>query len=180
MPRRTKLDGALIDAIVSKIRVGVYPYIAAQAAGVPKSTFYEWMEKGGRKGTRGIYRDLLERVLRASGTARAHAEVRVFKDAPISWLKSGPGREDWSDGPIQIQADVRQEVQHTVSPEVCVQGLLILEQLGICEIKGLPSPDERTLDVEAEEPGGDGDGQTMDVESGKPGDGKVPQDDGRV
>ena len=169
MPRRTRLDPPLIDAIVSKIRIGVYPYVAAMAAGVGKSSFYEWMQKGTRKGARGIYRDFADRVIAASGIARSHAEVRVFRDQPLAWLKSGPaGREDWGDGPIRIEADVHQDVKPAVSADVMAQGLLILEQLGICEIKGLPSPDGRPLDVEAEEPGGNGEGQTIDVESGKP------------
>jgi len=185
MGRKSRLTPELIEAIAKRVTVGSFPYVAAAACGIPSSTYYAWMAKGEQKGAPKIYRELRERVSQAAGAARASAEVRVFRDSPFQWLRYGPGRErpgesGWTDGPIQIEADVHQEVQHAVSPAVMAQGLLILQELGICEIKGLPSPDEGTLAVESKELGENGDGQTIDVEGWKPGDGTVPQDDGRV
>jgi len=90
MARKTRLTGEIIEAIADGVRRGAFPYIAAQAAGVPKSTFYDWLSRGetGRK----PFSELLDKVQTATADARANAEARVFEEKPLEWLRLGPGR----------------------------------------------------------------------------------------
>lgn len=169
MPRRTRLTPELTEDVIKKIRAGVYPYIAAQAAGVHRSTFYRWMEKGTREGARGIYRDFADRVLRASASARAHAEIRVFKDQPLAWLKTGPGKEGWSERQTVCVEGGETPVQVTSTrpdAETITGALDILEQLGVIEIKTPLLPDEE----QAEDVG------VIDVESKPSGNGRLAHD----
>jgi len=46
MPRPTILTETLIAEIVGYVTLGNYPLIAARAAGVADSTFYEWLARG--------------------------------------------------------------------------------------------------------------------------------------
>src|SRR5207253_4746566 len=40
-----------------------------------------------------LYRDFYEAVCTAQARARLRAENRAFEQAPVTWLKSGPGKE---------------------------------------------------------------------------------------
>ena len=108
MARRTRLTPELIDAIVKRVRVGVFPYIAAQAVGIPKSTFYDWMRRG-EKGRR-PFSELRAKVREAAASARSTAEIRVFQDRPFEWLRYGPGREKpdepgWTESPQTLRVE---------------------------------------------------------------------------
>jgi hypothetical protein len=92
MARRTRLTPELIDAIVVDVREGVFPYIAAQAHGVPKSTFFDWLRRGEIEG-RQPFSELSARVRQVAASARVQAERTVYKDSPFAWLRYGPGRE---------------------------------------------------------------------------------------
>lgn len=81
----------VIDRLVQYIRAGSFPYIAAQACGIPKSTWYRWMSSG-RKGYK-PYRELWDKVQGAGAEARVVAENKVFSGTPLAWLRYGPGRE---------------------------------------------------------------------------------------
>lgn len=90
--RRTRLTPELIDAIAGDVRDGVFPYIAAQAHGVPKSTFFDWLRRGEIEGRR-PFSELSDKVRQAAAVARVHAERTVFKENAFAWLRYGPGRE---------------------------------------------------------------------------------------
>ena len=92
MARTTRLTPELINRIATRIRVGVFPYVAAQSVGVPKSTFYSWMAKG--KNGEEPFVELLDKVRKAQAGARVDAEVRVYKEKPLEWLRLGPGRTE--------------------------------------------------------------------------------------
>lgn len=85
------LPAGVIDQLIESICAGSFPYIAAQACGIPKSTWYRWMNSGskGRK----PYRELWDKVQRAQAEARVIAEGKVFGGSPLAWLRYGPGRE---------------------------------------------------------------------------------------
>lgn len=70
--RPTKLDAALTEAILADIAAGVPQEAAAQAAGVSRSTLYEWKKEGVRKpqSEYGRFRTGLER-----SRAQAHAKL---------------------------------------------------------------------------------------------------------
>jgi len=136
--RRTRLTPQIIDAIVERVRVGVFPYIAAQAVGIPKSTFYDWMRRGekGRK----PFSELLARVREAAATARSNAELRVFRDKPLEWLRLGPGREKpgepgWTESPTTLRVEggdtpVRLQPVHPVPIQTLAAAFAELQRLG--------------------------------------------------
>ena len=79
--------------IVAYVRAGGYAHIAAEAAGIPREVFEEWMRKGEAKRPNKTYRLFAETVRRAEAQARLNAEVAAFKNKPMDWLKAGPGKE---------------------------------------------------------------------------------------
>ncbi len=89
--RRTKLIPALHAAIVAYIRAGAFEWVAAEAAGIHRATYYRWMDRG-REATSGIYREFYDAVTEARAQARIAAEVQVRQDNPLAWLRYGPGR----------------------------------------------------------------------------------------
>lgn len=121
------------------IRLGAFVQVAAQFIGVAPDTFSRWMSKGGRQ-RRGIYRQFRQDVLQATAEARVSAEIRVYREAPLSWLRFGPGRTTpirpgWTD--LRHTSNVETTVDAVPPPRVSfpVQAdlgatLKLLEQLG--------------------------------------------------
>lgn len=89
--RRTKLTQELQERIVAYVRGGTWDYVAAQAAGISKATFYRWYNDG--RNPRSRYAPFREEIDTARAQARVVAETTVFRAKPESWLKFGPGRE---------------------------------------------------------------------------------------
>ncbi len=93
LPAFMNLD--VLRAILGAIRDGGWDYVACQAAGVPKTTFEDWMRRGradaeaGRDTEYSRFSGLVERA-----KARAHitAEMEVFRRRADLWLTKGPGR----------------------------------------------------------------------------------------
>lgn len=123
--RTPKLTPEVQDLIVAYIRAGSYEHVAAEAAGVGRSTFYRWMDRG-RKARSGIYHDFAVAVREARAQARASAEIEVRKTDPFKWLRFGPGRErpgdpGWTEstqltgadgGPLVVSFDMRGTGDH--------------------------------------------------------------------
>ena len=94
MPRLQRLTPELASEIVSGVRAGGFPQVAAEAAGVSREQFADWMRLANRKvGKVAPYRNLAAAIRQAQAQARLTAEIAVFKDDPLQWLKSGPGKE---------------------------------------------------------------------------------------
>lgn len=74
------------ESILSAIRRGAYPWVAAAAAGVSRKQFRAWVKE---------HRTFAHEVRRAAGWARLSAEMTLFDKDPRSWLRSGPGRESF-------------------------------------------------------------------------------------
>jgi len=115
--RPTKLTPALQEEIVRAIRGGSYPEIAAVYAGVDRSTYYRWMERGDPEGTRPA--DRIYRVFRAAvEQAQAAAEIRLVA------LISRAAEHDWRAGahllarqhPSRWSARAQQEVETPEPP----------------------------------------------------------------
>jgi hypothetical protein len=87
------LTPAIEKTIVAYVRAGGYAHIAAEAAGIPREVFEEWMRKGEAKRSSKMYKHFAEEVRRAEAQARLGAEVAALKDKPMDWLKAGPGKE---------------------------------------------------------------------------------------
>jgi hypothetical protein len=90
---KLKPTPALRQNIVAYIRAGGYSTVAAEAAGIPKKLFREWLRRGRQRRAGPAYRDLVREVRQAMAQARLAAELAAFKTKPLDWLKFGPGKE---------------------------------------------------------------------------------------
>lgn len=107
MGRKSKLTPQLTDQLCRHLKAGAFDYAAAQAVGISKATFYNWMERGRREEIEveaieaaggeveetSLFLDFLDKVDQATAIARIDAEKRVFLEDPFKWLRYGPGRE---------------------------------------------------------------------------------------
>jgi hypothetical protein len=92
-PRTHQLTPPIAADITAKIRLGAFPYIAAEAVGIPRAIFRRWIELGDRARARQPYKSFALAVKQAQAIARLTAEAKVLKSDPKTWLRSGPGRE---------------------------------------------------------------------------------------
>ncbi len=90
--RPTKLTPEVHRQVVAYFRAGSFEWVAAEAAGVSKSTFHRWLQRGATE-TRGAYHAFAEEVRQAKAQARVAAETEVRRTNPVAWLRYGPGRE---------------------------------------------------------------------------------------
>ena len=91
--KRLPLTPEVEKMILAYIRAGGYAHVAAEAAGIPREVFEEWMRKGEAKRSIKLYRPFAEAVRQAEAQARLNAEVAALKNKPMDWLKAGPGKE---------------------------------------------------------------------------------------
>lgn len=82
----------LQERICAFIRQGAYDYSAAEACGISRKTFFEWLARGEgqdkqRLGNR-RYAEFARAVRRAQGEARVPAEIQIKKIDPKWWLSS--------------------------------------------------------------------------------------------
>jgi hypothetical protein len=135
---RIKLTPELEQQILSGIRVGGYPHVAAEAYGVPRALFEKWMRHGEKHRTQ-PYRRFWRKVCQAQAQARLKAEMDArAKDARF-WLHYGPGKETadtpgWS--ATVKPAPHRSRAGTHLDPELFAQLAVILEVL-------LPYPEAR-------------------------------------
>src|SRR5437870_5598002 len=88
-----KLTPALEVDIIAFIRAGVYPHIAAQAAGVPREVFDNWTGCGIKHPSKSKKTKFRLKVEQAVAQAQAKSEIEAFQSDPMGWLKNGPGKE---------------------------------------------------------------------------------------
>ncbi len=94
MPKKSLLPTPEItNQICSFIRAGGFPHVAAEAAGVPRLVFEDWLRRGNVKQPRQHYKQFSLAVTQATAHARLQAEIAAKQDNPIAWLRSGPGKE---------------------------------------------------------------------------------------
>jgi hypothetical protein len=89
-PRLTPL---LREQILAGIRAGGYPHVAAEAWGVPREDFDDWLRRGRGIGARQPYRSFVLDVQQAHAQARLKAEIETFENDAKIWLEHGPGKE---------------------------------------------------------------------------------------
>ncbi len=89
---RHPLTPEVEQTLLTYVRAGGFPNVAAVAAGLPADVFARWLGKGRAPGARRRYRDFRDAVLQAAAQARLAAEVQVFQKRPLDWLRCGPGR----------------------------------------------------------------------------------------
>lgn len=81
--RPSKLTDAVQEKIVGAIRAGNYAETAAQYAGIDKSTYHRWMQKG--EDGRAKYREFRAAVRAAEAEAEVYAETVLRKAMPDDW-----------------------------------------------------------------------------------------------
>jgi len=130
MARPTELTPELTEAIASLVRAGNFPLRAAQAKGVPRSTWYSWLARGRATASRrneGLsppesdrpFVELVDAVERAESESQIIAVSYLMKAMPttpsavIAWLERRFPRE-WprterhelsgpDGGPVQLE-----------------------------------------------------------------------------
>lgn len=100
--RRTKLTAERTERIVKYVRAGAFPWVAAQAVGVGRTTFYRWMQEGEDPDAPKAKREFRDQVLQAKAEARIAAEIEARRIDPKFWLRNGPGKtkpgeEGWTE-----------------------------------------------------------------------------------
>lgn len=99
MGRPTKLTPEVQEKIVSLVRAGNYPEVAAQAAGINAATYYRWMQKG-EESTK-PYGEFREAVKEAQAAAESHAVTIIRKAAmdgswqAAAWFLERSKAERW-------------------------------------------------------------------------------------
>jgi hypothetical protein len=88
-----KFDSQKADTILSYIRAGGYPQVAAEAAGVHRKAFLQWVERGEKAKAREPYRSFAFNVRQAAAMARVKAEMDSREKDVRFWLTHGLGRE---------------------------------------------------------------------------------------
>jgi hypothetical protein len=121
-PTNEPYDPLLAERILAFIRVGGYPQAAAEAAGVRRQAYREWLRDDGFAG----------QVRQAAAQARLQAELAVYDKDPKFWLTHGPGRET-ADNPGwtgEVRADPqRQPGTPAAGPEWASVAAAVLEAL---------------------------------------------------
>jgi hypothetical protein len=124
--RRQPLTPQVQERICSFIRAGGFAHVAAEAAGVPRAVFDDWLERGqphpGRRAPK-LYRDFCRAVRQAQAEARLAAELKLLEKNPLQWLKCGPGRETataagWTAPVKPLFAGAERAVNALLLPEV--------------------------------------------------------------
>ena len=93
MADKLRLTPELTGQIASAIRAGGYPHVAAEAYGVPKDVFDDWLKRGNTTNAWEPYRSFAFEIRQAFAQARLRAEMAGYEKDPKAWLIHGPGRE---------------------------------------------------------------------------------------
>ena len=80
MARRTKLNADVQRRIVQAIQSGATYELAAQYAGITRTTLYYWLEKG-KEQTKGIYRTFFNEFKKAEAVCCVGALAVIRKEA---------------------------------------------------------------------------------------------------
>jgi hypothetical protein len=138
--RRYVLTPALQHEIVAFVAAGGYPHVAAEAVGIPRRVFAQWLARGERSPAT-IYGELARAVCQAHARARLQAEITVREDKPLDWLKCGPGRET-ADAPGWTSAGraPTQAVEGPNTDQLCAE---LFARLGACVDRLDAQPDVR-------------------------------------
>ncbi len=121
MGRPTTLTPALQGQIVRRIKAGEAPVTAALNCGVPRSTWYSWLQRGRSGDER--YIDLLDTIEEARAYTRAQAE-KCIKKAFTGTKKKVIRKklERGEDGRMRVVEEVR-ETREEIYPQYALAWL---------------------------------------------------------
>lgn len=86
--RSAKLTEDVAKTIIAILELGGYVEVAAAAAGISKSTFYDWLERGAAEGTKKVdepYRRFRERIEQARAKGETEAIALIQRHAMKDW-----------------------------------------------------------------------------------------------
>ena len=146
--RPTKLSPEVHQRIVAFIRAGSYAWVAAEAAGVSKTTFHRWLQRGAEE-ARGRYREFADDVRQAQAQARVAAETEVRRTNPVSWLRYGPGRErpgepGWTEQHELTGIGIGEQALRAVQGLTTEELVALVEGARDCPHCGGPHTEDRT------------------------------------
>jgi hypothetical protein len=153
MPRRYRLTPEIESQIVSFIRSGGYPWVAAEGAGIPRQVFVRWMRRGARARSPAPYQRFYQQVIQAQAQARLAAELETRKKDPRYWLTHGPGKENagapgWTNPPKAPSIERKKKSEEALLSE------RFLHMMGPILDALTPFPEARTaIAIELEELG---------------------------
>ena len=146
MGRTTKLTKPVQDRIVELLELGNYQGTAARAAGISRSTFHRWMQRGAddkATNTASAYRDFRDSVKKAEANAEVAAVKCVLDGAEKSWQAAmtyleRKFPERWSRGERREHSDaIKSPAQNlSVLTDEELDTLLVLT----AKVEGLPPP----------------------------------------
>ena len=98
--RPPSINPKLEEAILMALRQGAFPSAAAEASGVPRQTFSDWMRRGAQQ-RRGVYHELYVKVMAAmsEGELRALEQVQAAAEKDwkaAAWLLERRFRARWA------------------------------------------------------------------------------------
>ena len=73
--------------IVEAVKAGNYKHVAAAYAGVPRGTFFQWMDRGRRQKT-GRYKDFYDAITEAEAIAESNNVVTIALASKNDWKAS--------------------------------------------------------------------------------------------
>lgn len=133
MARRSKLTPERQDRIVALIRSGNFDYIAAEASGINRATFYTWMAKG-EAAQQGMYRNFHDAVKEAQALAEVD-KIGIISSAAndgtwqaAAWYLERKHPDRWAaqrgsaDNPIHIQ--------HNADALAAAMGQIVADTIG--------------------------------------------------
>ena len=123
--RRCLLTPELQDKICALIRAGAWDYVAAEANGVSRDTFHDWMSRGrgtSERKSRTLFVQFARAVDKSHAEGRALAEAQAKKIDPKWWLaRKFP---EWSDHTEEEKASRRIQVGLTDEAATALLGAL--------------------------------------------------------
>ena len=102
------LSRELIETLVSMLRVGNLPAVAARAAGISRATLYRWLDDARKPRASELHVELSERVAkaRAEGQVRLVAEIANAASTDwraAAWLLARGYPEEWAQDAARIE-----------------------------------------------------------------------------
>lgn len=116
--RETKLTPETQKAICDAIAAGNYDYVAAEYAGVGRTTFYAWLAKGEEHET-GIHREFLNAIKRAASQAEVRNIAIIETDQSWqskAWWLERKHNDRWGKKETHtVGGDPEKPIEHTIN-----------------------------------------------------------------
>ena len=117
----SKLNAEATEQVVRLVRAGNVVEVAAAAAGISRSTFFAWMNRGQKSGAaNAAHREFREAVIQARAEAEANLVARIAKAAQngswsaAAWLLERRAPERWGKPGERVTDEAEDEAEAEV------------------------------------------------------------------